>query len=54
MYSKNRIGNKMLFPNYQSLFFQINSISLIESEEFKETSNNDWTTKWVIISAYLS
>ena len=33
MYSKNTIGNRNALSNYQSLF------SLIESEEFRETSN---------------
>ena len=41
MYSRLQIGlvTEIFFPNYQSLYFQINSISLIESEEFRETSN---------------
>ena len=34
---KIELVTEMLIPNYQSLFFQINSISLIESEEFRET-----------------
>ena len=30
---------ELFILNYQSLFFQINSITLIESGEFRETSN---------------
>ena len=38
MYSKNRIGNRKLRSKLPIIVFQINSISLIESEEFRETS----------------
>ena len=38
MYSKNRIGNKNVHSKLQVIVFQVNSISLIESEEFKEVS----------------
>ena len=38
MYSKNRIGNKNVHSKLPIIVFQINSISLIESEEFRETS----------------
>ena len=39
MYSKNRIGNRNVHCKLQNIVFQINSISLIESEEFREISN---------------
>ena len=38
MYSKNRIGNGKFHSKLPIIVFQINSISLIESEEFRETS----------------
>ena len=38
MYSKNRIGNRYFVSNLRIIVFQINSISLIESEEFRKTS----------------
>ena len=38
MYSKNRIGNRSVDSKLPIVVFQINSISLIESEEFRETS----------------
>ena len=37
MYSENRIGNKNYHFKLPIIVFQINSISLIESEEFRET-----------------
>ena len=40
MYSKNRNGNRIVRSKLPIIVFQINSISLIESEEFRETSNN--------------
>ena len=40
MYSKNRIGNRTVHFKLPIIVFQINSISLIELEEFRETSNN--------------
>ena len=41
MYSKNRIGNRNVHSKLPIVVvvIQINSISLIESEEFRETSN---------------
>ena len=39
MYSKNRIGNRNALLKLSIVVFQISSISLIESEEFWETSN---------------
>ena len=39
MYSKNTIGKKKIHSKLPIIVFQINSISLIESEEFRETSN---------------
>ena len=39
IYSKNRIGNRNVHSKLPIIVFQINSISLIESEEFRETSN---------------
>ena len=38
IYSKNRIGNRNVDSKLPIIVFQINSISLIESEEFRETS----------------
>ena len=38
MYSKNRIGNRNCRFKLQIIVFHINSISLIEPEEFRETS----------------
>ena len=38
MYSKNWIGNRNALSILPIIVFQINSISLIESEEFRETS----------------
>ena len=38
MYSKNRIGNRKFYTKLPIIVFQVNSISLIESEEFRETS----------------
>ena len=38
MNSKNRVGNKNVHSKLPVIVFQINSISLIESEEFWETS----------------
>ena len=40
MHNKNRIGNKNFHSKLQIIVFQINSTSSIESEEFRETSNN--------------
>ena len=37
MYSKNRIGNRKFHSKLPIIVFQINSISLNESEEFGET-----------------
>ena len=37
MYSKNRIGNRKFHSKPPIIVFQINSISLNESEEFRET-----------------
>ena len=37
-YSKNRIGNRNFHSKLAIIVFQINSISLIESEYFRETS----------------
>ena len=39
MYSKNRIDNREFHSKLPIIVFQINSISLFESEEFRETSN---------------
>ena len=39
MYSKNRIGNRKFHSKLPIIVFQINSISLIQSEGFRETSN---------------
>ena len=39
MYSKNRIGHRNVHSKLQIVVFQINSISSIESGEFRETSN---------------
>ena len=39
MYSKDRIGNRNFDSKLPIIVFQINSISLIESKEFRETSN---------------
>ena len=39
MYSKNRIGNRNAHYKLPIVVFQINSISSIESEEFRDTSN---------------
>ena len=39
MYSKNKIGNRNFDSKLPIIVFQINSISLIESEEFREISN---------------
>ena len=39
MYSKNRIGNIKFCSKLPIIVGQINSISVIESEEFRETSN---------------
>ena len=36
MYSKNRIGYRNVHSKLLIMVFQINSISLIESEEFRE------------------
>ena len=38
MYNKIRIGNRKFHSKLPIIVFQINSISLIESEEFRETS----------------
>ena len=38
MYSKNNIGNRIFHSKLPIIAFQINSISLIESEEFREPS----------------
>ena len=37
MYSKIRIGNRNALSKLPIIVFQMNSISLIESEEFRET-----------------
>ena len=37
VYSKNRIGNRNVHSKLPITVFQLNSISLIESEEFRET-----------------
>ena len=39
MYSKNRIGNSNVLSILPIVIFQINSISLIESGKFGETSS---------------
>ena len=39
MYSKNRIGNRNVHSKLPIVVFQINSMSSIELEEFRETSN---------------
>ena len=39
MYSKNRIANRKFHSKLPIIVFLINSITLIESEEFRETSN---------------
>ena len=38
VYSKNRIGNRKFNSKLPIIVFQINSISLIKSDEFRETS----------------
>ena len=38
VYSKIRIGNRNFHSKLPIIVFQINSISLIQSEEFRETS----------------
>ena len=38
MYSKNAFGNRIFHSKLPIIAFQINSISLIESEEFREPS----------------
>ena len=40
MYSKNRIDNRNVHSKPPIIVFQINSISLIESEQIRESSNN--------------
>ena len=40
MYGKNRTGNKNIHSKLPIIVFQINSLSLIESEEFRKTSND--------------
>ena len=40
MYSESRIGNSNFHSKLPFIVFQINSISLIGSEEFRETSND--------------
>ena len=40
IYSKNRIGYTKFHSKLPIIVFQINSISLIESEEFREISNS--------------
>ena len=40
MHSKNSIGNRNVHSKLPIVVFQINLISSIESEEFRETSNN--------------
>ena len=53
MYSNNRIGNRKFYSKLQIIVFEINSISLIESEELRETSDSsghpNWTAERVII-----
>ena len=39
MYNKNRISNRNFHSRLPIIIFQINSISSIQSEEFRETSN---------------
>ena len=39
MYSKTRIGNRKFYSKLPMTVFQITSISLIESEEFRETTS---------------
>ena len=39
MYSKTRIGNRKFYTKLTMTVFQITSISLIESEEFRETTS---------------
>ena len=39
VYSKNRIVNRKFHSKLPIIVFQINSVSLIESKEFRETSN---------------
>ena len=43
MFSKNRIINRNVHSKLPIIIFQINSISLIESEEFGETPNKQST-----------
>ena len=38
MYRKNRIGNRKFHSKLTIIVFQINSVNLIESEEFRKTS----------------
>ena len=44
-YGKNRIGIRNFDSKLPIIVFQINSISLIESEEFGETSTKTLPTK---------
>ena len=44
MCGKNRIGNRKFHSKLPIIVFQINSISLIESEEFRESSMGCYTT----------
>ena len=39
MHSKNKIGNRNFHSKLPIVVFQINPINLIESDEFRETSN---------------
>ena len=39
MYSKNRIGNRNFQSKLSIIVFQMKSLSLIESETFRKTSN---------------
>ena len=45
MYSKDKIGNGIFGSKLLTNLFQINSISLIQSEEFWETSINGTETR---------
>ena len=54
MYSKNRIGNRKYHSKLPIIVFQINSISLIDSEEFRETSNDCYVRRSICGSVLVS
>ena len=54
MYSRNRIGNRNCHFKLPIIVFQINSISLIDSEEFRETSIITLSIILRLITVYLS